>query len=55
MTDIKSSRILIIATNGFEQKDLEVPRDTLRPGCIRHSSFRAACSIPTSFASTRTR
>jgi len=30
MTDIKSSRILIIATNGFEQKELEVPRDELR-------------------------
>jgi protease I len=30
MTDIKSARILIIATNGFEQKELEVPRDTLR-------------------------
>ncbi len=30
MTDIKSARILIIATNGFEQSELEVPRDTLR-------------------------
>jgi protease I len=30
MTDIKSARILIIATNGFEQQELEVPRDTLR-------------------------
>ena len=30
MTDIKSARILIIATNGFEQKELEVPRDKLR-------------------------
>ena len=30
MTDIASSRILIIATNGFEQSELEVPRDTLR-------------------------
>jgi protease I len=29
MTDIKSARILIIATNGFEQSELEVPRDTL--------------------------
>src|ERR1700742_568641 len=30
MTDIKSARILIIATNGFEQSELEVPRDKLR-------------------------
>jgi len=30
MTDIKNARILIIATNGFEQKELEVPRDKLR-------------------------
>lgn len=30
MPDIKQSRILIIATNGFEQKELEVPRDMLR-------------------------
>ncbi len=30
MTDIKSARILIIATNGFEQQELEVPRDSLR-------------------------
>jgi len=30
MADIKNSRILIIATNGFEQKELEVPRDKLR-------------------------
>jgi protease I len=30
MTDIAQSRILIIATNGFEQSELEVPRDTLR-------------------------
>jgi protease I len=30
MTAIKSARILIIATNGFEQKELEVPRDKLR-------------------------
>ena len=30
MTDIARSRILIIATNGFEQAELEVPRDTLR-------------------------
>jgi len=30
MTSIKSSRILIIATNGFEQAELEVPRDQLR-------------------------
>jgi protease I len=30
MRDIKQSRILIIATNGFEQAELEVPRDKLR-------------------------
>ncbi|PTW59392.1 protease I [Breoghania corrubedonensis] len=30
MTDINASRILIIATNGFEQSELEVPRDKLR-------------------------
>ncbi len=30
MTDIANSRILIIATNGFEQAELEVPRDKLR-------------------------
>jgi protease I len=30
MPDIKQSRILIIATNGFEQSELEVPRDKLR-------------------------
>jgi protease I len=30
MTDITQSRILIIATNGFEQSELEVPRDTLK-------------------------
>ncbi|HTT97415.1 MAG TPA: type 1 glutamine amidotransferase domain-containing protein [Rhizomicrobium sp.] len=30
MTDIKNAHILIIATNGFEQKELEVPRDKLR-------------------------
>lgn len=30
MPDIKQSRILIIATNGFEQAELEVPRDKLR-------------------------
>jgi protease I len=28
--DIKQSRILIIATHGFEQAELEVPRDKLR-------------------------
>ncbi|HEY1707764.1 MAG TPA: type 1 glutamine amidotransferase domain-containing protein [Rhizomicrobium sp.] len=30
MTDIKDARILIIAANGFEQSELEVPRDRLR-------------------------
>lgn len=29
MTGIKQSKILIIATNGFEQAELEVPRDKL--------------------------
>jgi protease I len=30
MTAIKQSKILIIATNGFEQSELEVPRDRLK-------------------------
>jgi len=30
MPDITEARILIIATDGFEQKELEVPRDKLR-------------------------
>ena len=30
MTDIKSAHVLIIATDGFEQAELEVPRDKLR-------------------------
>jgi len=30
MPDIRDSRILIIATNGFEQSELMVPRDALR-------------------------
>lgn len=30
MNDVANSRILIIATNGFEQAELEVPRDKLR-------------------------
>jgi protease I len=30
MTDITNARILILATNGFEQRELEVPRDKLR-------------------------
>ena len=30
MTDIANYRILIIATNGFEQSELEYPRDNLR-------------------------
>ena len=30
MPDIKRAHILIIATNGFEQSELEVPRDKLR-------------------------
>ena len=29
MTGIKQSKILIIATNGFEQSELEIPRDKL--------------------------
>lgn len=30
MSDIKQAKILIIATNGFEQSELEVPRDKLK-------------------------
>jgi protease I len=30
MTDMKDARILILATNGFEQLELTVPRDELR-------------------------
>ena len=30
MTDITQAKILIIATNGFEQSELEVPRDRLK-------------------------
>lgn len=30
MTEIQNARILIIATDGFEQSELEVPRDELR-------------------------
>lgn len=30
MPDIKEARILIVATKGFEQSELEVPRDKLR-------------------------
>ncbi len=30
MADIRQAKILIIATNGFEQSELEVPRDQLR-------------------------
>lgn len=30
MTDITDARILILATHGFEQSELEVPRDQLR-------------------------
>ncbi len=30
MPTIKDAKILIVATNGFEQSELEVPRDTLR-------------------------
>lgn len=30
MTDIREARVLIIATDGFEQSELEVPRDELR-------------------------
>ena len=35
MPDIAKSRILIIATNGFEQSELEVPRDMLRDAGAR--------------------
>ena len=30
MTDINQAKILILATNGFEQSELEVPRDKLK-------------------------
>jgi protease I len=30
MTNIKQARIVVMATNGFEQSELEVPRDQLR-------------------------
>jgi len=30
MTDIKNAHVLIIATDGFEQSELEVPRDRLK-------------------------
>jgi len=30
MTKIKNAKILILATDGFEQSELEVPRDKLR-------------------------
>jgi protease I len=35
MTDIRKSRILIIATHGFEQAELEFPRDRLREAGAR--------------------
>jgi protease I len=35
MTAIAQARILIIATNGFEQSELEVPRDRLREAGAR--------------------
>ncbi|HEX4506707.1 MAG TPA: type 1 glutamine amidotransferase domain-containing protein [Alphaproteobacteria bacterium] len=35
MTAITQARILIIATNGFEQSELEVPRDSLRKAGAR--------------------
>lgn len=35
MTDTATSNILIIATNGFEQSELEVPRDELRAAGAR--------------------
>jgi len=35
MPDVAKSRILIIATNGFEQAELEVPRDKLRAAGAR--------------------
>ena len=37
MTGIKQSKILIIATNGFEQAELEVPRDKLTQAGARVS------------------
>ena len=35
MTGIKQSKILIIATSGFEQSELEVPRDKLTEAGVR--------------------
>ncbi|MEK9969624.1 MAG: type 1 glutamine amidotransferase domain-containing protein [Ferrovibrio sp.] len=35
MTDMKQSRILIIATDGFEQSELTVPRDKLKQAGAR--------------------
>lgn len=35
MPDIKQARILLIATDGFEQSELEVPRDKLREAGAR--------------------
>src|SRR5262249_39826753 len=35
MTDIKQAKILIIATHGFEQAELEEPRDRLRQAGAR--------------------
>jgi len=35
MADIKQARILIIATHGFEQAELEVPRDMLKQAGAR--------------------
>lgn len=50
MTHIADARVLIIATHGFEQSELEVPRDKLREagaevhGWIRRSSRTRASS-----------
>lgn len=40
MTKIQDAKILIIATNGFEQSELEVPRDRLRAAgaCVNVAS-----------------
>jgi protease I len=51
MTGIKQSKILIIATNGFEQAELEIPRNKLT-----EAGARVAIASPegaTSWVGTR--
>ena len=35
MQKISGKKILILATNGFEQAELEVPRDRLKAGLVQ--------------------